>query len=267
MTSLERIRIGQKAPNFRCQALVSGSMQGACYLDTSMLMVKCKLIASRQTPDTPVEVSLETYINPSGSRDAVDAADPWLVMLFVPAAFSHSCPIEVLAFQDSFAQFQSRNCSIIFISVDTRKLLWYWQSIPRKHGGLGHVDIPLLSDTDNRIAKDYGVVIEELGIDIRGMFLIDGEGIVQQVSDSLESVIHDQKTGLMRTTFRRRWIIARLTGVSLKLYAYSMHINRSPASATLTLSTGFLTRAWITIRVIVWNSPSQRTNPQRVQLE
>lgn len=104
-------------------------------------------------------------------------------MLFIPAAFSHSCPAEVLAFQDSYAQFRSRNCSVAFISVDTRKSLWYWQSIPRKHGGLGHVDVPLLSDSDNKIAKDYGVVIEELGIDIRGMFLIDGDGIVQQVSD------------------------------------------------------------------------------------
>lgn len=34
MTSLERIRIGQKAPNFYCQALVSGIMQGAYRLDT-----------------------------------------------------------------------------------------------------------------------------------------------------------------------------------------------------------------------------------------
>lgn len=133
-------------------------------------------------PDTHVEVSLGTYISSSGSQDAVDAAAPWLAMLFIPAAFSHSCPVEVLAFQDSFAQFRSRNCNVTFISVDTRKSLWYWQSIPRKHGGLGHVDIPLLSDPDNKIAKDYGVVIEELGIDIRGMFLIDGEGIVQQVS-------------------------------------------------------------------------------------
>lgn len=104
-------------------------------------------------------------------------------MLFIPAAFSHSCPVEVLAFQDSYAQFRSRNCSVAFISVDTRKSLWYWQSIPRKHGGLGHIDVPLLSDSDNQIAKDYGVVIEELGIDIRGMFLIDGDGMVQQVSD------------------------------------------------------------------------------------
>jgi alkyl hydroperoxide reductase subunit AhpC len=182
MTSLERIRIGQKAPNFRCQALVGGSLQGACCPDTSLMTARRGLLDSRYMSDTLTEVCLKDYINPPGSQDSLNNAAPWLVMLFIPAAFSHSCPVEVLAFQDSFAHFRNRNCSITFISVDTRKSLWYWQSIPRSHGGLGHVDIPLLSDPDNRIAKDYGVVVEELGIDIRGMFMVDGDGIVQQVS-------------------------------------------------------------------------------------
>ncbi|KAF1923186.1 peroxiredoxin TSA1, partial [Didymella exigua CBS 183.55] len=155
MASLERIKIGQRAPKFRCQALVSGSIQ---------------------------EVSLDTYICPTNSQAGPNVTSSWLVILFIPAAFSNLCPTEVLAFQESYEQFRKRNCSIMFTSVDTRNSLWYWQSIPRKHGGLGHVDIPLLSDTSNKIAKDYGVVVEELGIDIRGMFLIDGEGIVQQVT-------------------------------------------------------------------------------------
>ena len=140
------------------------------------------LVDSRYMSGTLTEACLKDYINPRGSQDSLNAAAPWLLMLFIPAAFSHSCPVEVLAFQDSFAQFRSRNCSIIFISVDTRESLWYWQSITCQHGGLGHVDIPLLSDPDDRIAKEYGVVVEELGIKIRGMFLVDGNGIVQQVS-------------------------------------------------------------------------------------
>lgn len=32
------------------------------------------------------------------------------------------------------------------------------------------------------MAKDYGVLIEDQGVSLRGMFIIDGEGIVQQVS-------------------------------------------------------------------------------------
>lgn len=145
-------------------------------------MANCSLIDSQLISETLVDVSLETYISPHNSQDGLDVASPWLIMLFIPATFSQPCPVEVLAFQDSYSQFQSRNCSITFISVDTRKSLWYWQSVPRKSGGLGNIDIPLLSDPDNKIARDYGVVIQELGVDIRGMFLIDGDGIVQQVS-------------------------------------------------------------------------------------
>ena len=44
------------------------------------------------------------------------------------------------------------------------------------------IDISLLSDATHRISQDYGVLIEDEGISLRGMFIIDGEGIVQQVS-------------------------------------------------------------------------------------
>ena len=68
------------------------------------------------------------------------------------------------------------------MSVDTKHSLWHWQNVPRQYGGLGQLDIPLLSDATHRIAKDYGVLIEEKGVSLRAMFIIDGEGIVQQVS-------------------------------------------------------------------------------------
>jgi alkyl hydroperoxide reductase subunit AhpC len=43
------------------------------------------------------------------------------------------------------------------------------------------IDIPLLSDSTHRLSRDNGVLIEE-GVSLRGMFIIDGQGIVQQVS-------------------------------------------------------------------------------------
>ena len=69
----------------------------------------------------------------------------------------------------------------MFISVDTKHTLWYWQNVPQEYGGLGKVDIPLLSDASHKIGRDYGVLIEDEGLCLRAMFMIDGEGIVQQV--------------------------------------------------------------------------------------
>jgi alkyl hydroperoxide reductase subunit AhpC len=105
-----------------------------------------------------------------------------LIILFIPAAFSFVCPTEVLAFQNCYDEFKDRNCGVVFVSVDTKHSLWHWTNVPRQYGGLGQIDIPLLSDATHRMAKDYGVLIEDQGVSLRGMFIIDGEGIVQQVS-------------------------------------------------------------------------------------
>lgn len=40
-------------------------------------------------------------------------------------------------------------------------------NMPRKEGGLGHVNIPLLSDITHQISRDYGVYLEDLGHTLR----------------------------------------------------------------------------------------------------
>lgn len=57
-----------------------------------------------------------------------------------------------------------------------------WINTPRKQGGLGEMNIPLLADKTKSIAKDYGVLIEEAGIALRGLFIIDPKGIVRQIT-------------------------------------------------------------------------------------
>jgi peroxiredoxin (alkyl hydroperoxide reductase subunit C) len=43
----------------------------------------------------------------------------------------------------------------------------------------GGVPFPMLSDSGGRIGKVYGVYDEEAGVDIRGRFLIDPDGVIQ----------------------------------------------------------------------------------------
>ena len=84
---------------------------------------------------------------------------PWLLLLFIPAAFSFVCPTEVIAFQNCYDEFRDRHCSIAFVSVDTKHSLWHWQNVPRQYGGLGNIDLPLLSDATHKIGRDYGVLV------------------------------------------------------------------------------------------------------------
>jgi peroxiredoxin (alkyl hydroperoxide reductase subunit C) len=57
-----------------------------------------------------------------------------------------------------------------------------WINTARKEGGLGPLDIPLLSDLSGKISRDYGVLWEGHGIAFRGLFIIDGHGKLRHVS-------------------------------------------------------------------------------------
>lgn len=44
------------------------------------------------------------------------------------------------------------------------------------------MNVDLLSDLNKSISEDYGVLNEEVGLSLRGTFLIDGEQILRHVS-------------------------------------------------------------------------------------
>jgi alkyl hydroperoxide reductase subunit AhpC len=54
---------------------------------------------------------------------------------------------------------------------------------PRKQGGIGpDLKLPLLADRNMEISRDYGVLLEDEGIALRGLFLIDPKGVLRYVS-------------------------------------------------------------------------------------
>lgn len=97
-------------------------------------------------------------------------------------AWSFICPTEILAFSDRRAEFTSRACQIAFASCDSEHTLKAWNATEREQGGLGGVGIPLLSDRSHRLARDYGVLIEEEGVAQRALFIIDPTGIIRCVN-------------------------------------------------------------------------------------
>jgi len=107
-----------------------------------------------------LDVTLSTFINEDNPQ--------WLILLFIPAAFSFVCPTEVLAFQNCLDEFKDRGCAVAFVSVDTKHSLWHWQNVPQQYGGLGNINIPLLSDPSHKMSRDYGVLIESEGILLEG---------------------------------------------------------------------------------------------------
>lgn len=111
-----------------------------------------------------------------------DYKGKYLVLFFYPLDFTFVCPTEIVAFSDRAEEFRSKNCEIIACSTDSHFTHLAWINTPRKQGGLGELNIPLLADKSMKIARDYGVLQEESGVPFRGLFIIDGKGNLRQVT-------------------------------------------------------------------------------------
>lgn len=51
-------------------------------------------------------------------------------------------------------------------------------------GGLGGVHVPLMSDSNHKISRDYGVLLEDQGVAERALFIIDPKGTVRNITIS-----------------------------------------------------------------------------------
>ena len=90
------------------------------------------------------------------------------------------------AFQEKLQEFRDRNVELIGCSVDSKFSHFAWLHTPRTQGGIKGITYTLLSDLNKTVAADYDVLLEGAGIALRGLFLIDKEGVVQhQVVNNL----------------------------------------------------------------------------------
>lgn len=65
------------------------------------------------------------------------------------------------------------------MSVDSRFSHKIWQEVELSQMVPGGVPYPLLSDPGGRIGQVYGVYEEAAGVDVRGRFLIDPNGVIR----------------------------------------------------------------------------------------
>ena len=61
------------------------------------------------------------------------------------------------------------------MSTDSHFSHLAWINLARKEGGLGGLNYPLAADFNKKISEEYGVLIEDAGIALRGLFIIDPE--------------------------------------------------------------------------------------------
>jgi peroxiredoxin 2/4 len=118
-----------------------------------------------------------------------DYCGKWVVLVFYPLDFTFVCPTELTAFSDRYQDFQGIGAEVLGISTDSVYSHRAWLKTPRDKGGVEGLKYPLAADATKQVARDYGVLIESKGIALRGLFVIDPEGVLRY------KVIHDLNVG------------------------------------------------------------------------
>jgi len=111
-----------------------------------------------------------------------DYKGKYLVLFFYPLDFTFVCPTEIISFSDRIDEFKALNAEVVGVSTDSHFSHLAWINLARKEGGLGGLNYPLLSDFHKNVSRDYGVLIEDAGIALRGLFIIDPQGTVRQMT-------------------------------------------------------------------------------------
>lgn len=113
-----------------------------------------------------------------------DYQGKWLVLFFYPLDFTFVCPTEITGFSKKYQAFKDLGADILGVSVDSEHSHRAWIN-----GDLGQLAFPLAADLTKKVSRDYGVLLEDAGIALRGLFIIDPQG------DLKYSVVHDLNVG------------------------------------------------------------------------
>jgi peroxiredoxin 2/4 len=112
----------------------------------------------------------------------------YIVLFFYPLDFTFVCPSEVMAFSDRHPEFQVLGTIVLGISIDSHYSHLAWIQTERTLGGVGELAYPLVSDLTKEISAAYQVLDREQGFALRGLFIIDPQGILQHLSINNPSV-------------------------------------------------------------------------------
>ncbi len=106
----------------------------------------------------------------------------YVVLFFYPLDFTFVCPTEVTAFSDKYDEFKALDTEVLGVSVDSEFSHLAWIQTPRNQGGVGDLNYPLVADLKKEISTAYNVLDPDAGVALRGLFIIDKEGVIQHAT-------------------------------------------------------------------------------------
>jgi len=133
-------------------------------------------LVTKEAPDFTAQAVLPD--NSFGELTLSSYRGKYVVLFFYPLDFTFVCPSEIIAFDKALDKFEAKNTQVLGVSVDSHFTHLAWKNTPRDQGGIGPIRYPLVSDLSKQISNQYGVLLGG-EVSLRGLFLIDREGIVR----------------------------------------------------------------------------------------
>jgi peroxiredoxin 2/4 len=136
-------------------------------------------LVSRKAPDFTVPAVLASGEIQDKFTLSEAIKDKYGLIFFYPLDFTFVCPSELIALDNRIEEFKRRNVEVIAVSIDSHYTHNAWRNTPRDKGGIGAVRYTLAADIAHNICKTYGVEHPQIGVALRGAFLIDKNGIIR----------------------------------------------------------------------------------------
>jgi peroxiredoxin (alkyl hydroperoxide reductase subunit C) len=105
-----------------------------------------------------------------------DVADKWSVFFFYPADFTFVCPTELGDMADHYAELQKMGVEVYSVSTDTHFTHKAWHDASET---INKIQYPMIGDPTGAITRNFGVMIEEDGLALRGTFVVNPEGEIK----------------------------------------------------------------------------------------
>lgn len=105
-----------------------------------------------------------------------DLKGQWSVFFFYPADFTFVCPTELGDLADNYEAFKNIGVEIYSVSTDTHFVHKAWADASET---IAKINYPMLADPTGKLSRDFGVMIEEEGLALRGTFIVNPEGEIK----------------------------------------------------------------------------------------
>jgi len=113
-------------------------------------------------------------------------AGKWLVVFFYPADFTFVCPTELGELADNYDSFKLLGAEVLSVSTDTMYVHKAWHDESKI---IAKIKFPMVADPAAKLAKEFGVYLENEGLALRGSFIIDPDGVLRAME------VHDNNIG------------------------------------------------------------------------